>query len=60
MSMVPMAATRSPNPHQVTTYPDIYLSTGPSLRTTSDHGIAREAQDAFCGHQRAVAAMDTG
>jgi acetyl-CoA acyltransferase len=64
MSMVPMGGNKvAPNPHLVNTYPDIYLSTGLVAENhVRDHGISREAQDAFAlrSHQRAVAAVDAG
>jgi acetyl-CoA acyltransferase len=64
MSLVPMGGNKvAPNPHLVATYPDIYLSTGLVAENhVRDHGISREAQDAFAlrSHQRAVAAVDAG
>jgi len=64
MSLVPMGGNKvSPNPHLVAEYPDVYLSTGLVAENhVRDHGIARDAQDAFAlrSHQRAVAAIDAG
>jgi len=64
MSMVPMGGNKvAPNPHLVAEYPDVYLSTGLVAENhVRDHGIARDAQDAFAlrSHQRAVAAQDAG
>jgi acetyl-CoA acyltransferase len=64
MSLVPMGGNKiAPNPHLVSTYPDVYLSTGLVAENHArDGGFTREAQDAFAlrSHQRAVAAMDAG
>lgn len=64
MSLVPMGGNKvAPNPHLVAEYPDVYLSTGLVAENhVRDHGIARDAQDAFAlrSHQRAVAAQDAG
>jgi acetyl-CoA acyltransferase len=64
MSLVPMGGHKvAPNPALVTTYPDVYLTTGlvaENHARASD--ISREAQDAFAlrSHTRALAAMDAG
>jgi acetyl-CoA acyltransferase len=64
MSLVPMGGHRvSPNPHLVSEYPDVYLSTGLVAENhVRDFSIAREAQDAFAleSHRKAVAAIDAG
>jgi acetyl-CoA acyltransferase len=64
MSLVPMGGNKvAPNPHLIAEYPDVYLSTGLVAENhVRDHGIARDAQDAFAlrSHQRAVAAVDAG
>jgi acetyl-CoA acyltransferase len=64
MSLVPMGGNKvAPNPSLVAGYPDVYLSTGLVAENHArDHGISREAQDAFAlrSHQRAVAAIDEG
>ncbi len=64
MSLVPMGGNKiAPNPSLVASYPDVYLSTGLVAENHArDHGISREAQDAFAlrSHQRAIAAIDEG
>src|SRR5580765_4887499 len=64
MSLVPMGGNKvAPNPHLVATYHDVYLTTGLVAENhVHDHGISRDAQDAFSlrSHQRAVAAVDAG
>jgi acetyl-CoA acyltransferase len=64
MSMVPMGGNKvSPNPQLVSTYPDVYLSTGLVAENHArESGISRDAQDAFAlrSHQRAIAAADAG
>ena len=64
MSMVPMGGNKvSPNPDLVSTYPDVYLSTGLVAENHArQSGISRDAQDAFAlrSHQRALAAIDAG
>lgn len=64
MSRVPMGGHHvSPNPHLVSSYPDVYLSTG---LVAENHarasGISRADQDAFAlrSHERAIAAIDAG
>jgi len=64
MSLVPMGGHHmSPNPSLVSTYPDVYLTTG---LVAENHArasnVSREAQDAFAlrSHQRAIAAIDAG
>ncbi len=64
MSFVPMGGNKvAPNPALVAGYPDVYLSTGLVAENHArDHGITREAQDAFAlrSHERAIAAWDEG
>jgi acetyl-CoA acyltransferase len=64
MSMVPMGGNKvSPNPQLVSSYPDVYLSTGLVAENHArESSISREAQDAFAlqSHQRAVAAIEQG
>jgi acetyl-CoA acyltransferase len=64
MSMVPMGGNKvAPNPALVDSYPDVYLTTGLVAENHArDHGISRDAQDAFAlrSHQRALAALDAG
>jgi acetyl-CoA acyltransferase len=64
MSLVPMGGHHlSPNPRLVSSYPDVYLSTG---LVAENHarasGISREAQDAFAltSHERALSAVAAG
>jgi acetyl-CoA acyltransferase len=64
MSLVPMGGHKiSPNPGLVGSYPDVYLTTGLVAENHArEHGISREAQDAFAyeSHRRAIAAQDAG
>ena len=64
MSMIPMGGVKiSPNPSLISSYPDVYLSTGLVAENhAKDYSISREEQDAFAlrSHQRAVAAIDAG
>jgi acetyl-CoA acyltransferase len=64
MSLVPMGGNKvSPNPALVSSYPDVYLTTG---LVAENHarasGISREEQDAFAlrSHLRAVTAIESG
>jgi acetyl-CoA acyltransferase len=53
----------SPNPTLVSTYPDVYLTTGLVAENHArESAVSREEQDAFAlrSHQRAVAAADAG
>jgi acetyl-CoA acyltransferase len=64
MSLVPMGGHHlSPNPQLVSSYPDVYLSTGLVAENHArESAITREAQDAFAltSHARALAAMAAG
>jgi acetyl-CoA acyltransferase len=64
MSMVPMGGNKiSPNPQLVSSYPDVYLSTGLVAENHArESSISRQAQDEFAlrSHQRAVNAIDQG
>jgi acetyl-CoA acyltransferase len=64
MSLVPMGGHHvAPNPHLVSSYPDVYLTTGLVAENHArQSAIPREAQDAFAlrSHQRAVAAIAAG
>jgi len=64
MSLIPMGGHKvAPNPALVTTYPDVYLSTGLVAENHArESGISREAQDAFAleSHRRALAAIAAG
>jgi acetyl-CoA acyltransferase len=64
MSMVPMGGNKvSPNPQLVSSYPDVYLSTGLVAENHArESTISRQAQDAFAlkSHQRAVNAIEKG
>jgi acetyl-CoA acyltransferase len=64
MSMVPMGGNKvSPNPQLVSTYPDVYLSTGLVAENHArESKIDRTAQDAFAlrSHQRAISAIEKG
>ena len=64
MSMVPMGGNKvSPNPQLVSSYPDVYLSTGLVAENHArESKIDRAAQDAFAlqSHQRALKAIDNG
>jgi len=62
MSLVPMGGHKiAPNPTLVTTYPDVYLSTGLVAENHAREArITREEQDAWAlrSHRRAIAAID--
>ena len=64
MSMVPMGGNKvSPNPQLVSSYPDVYLSTGLVAENHArESSISRQAQDEFAlrSHQRAVSAIEKG
>src|ERR687896_821325 len=64
MSMVPMGGNKvSPNPSLVSSYPDVYLSTGLVAENHArESTIPRQAQDEFSlrSHQRAVNAIEQG
>ena len=64
MSMVPMGGNKvSPNPQLVSSYPDVYLSTGLVAENHArESKISRAEQDAFAlrSHQRAVNAIEKG
>jgi acetyl-CoA acyltransferase len=64
MSMVPMGGNKvSPNPQLVSSYPDVYLSTGLVAENHArESKISRAEQDQFAlrSHQRAIAAIDQG
>ncbi len=64
MSMVPMGGNKvSPNPQLVSSYPDVYLSTGLVAENHArESQIARAEQDAFAlrSHQRAISAIEKG
>ena len=64
MSLVPMGGHKvSPNPTLMTSYPDVYLSTGLVAENHArEGGITRDEQDAWAlrSHQRALAAIDAG
>jgi acetyl-CoA acyltransferase len=64
MSLVPMGGHKiAPNPTLVTTYPDVYLSTGLVAENHAREArITREEQDAWAlrSHRRAIAAIDDG
>jgi acetyl-CoA acyltransferase len=64
MSMVPMGGNKvSPNPQLVSSYPDVYLSTGLVAENHArGSSISRQAQDEFAlrSHQRAVNAIEKG
>jgi acetyl-CoA acyltransferase len=64
MSMVPMGGNKiSPNPALVSSYPDVYLSTGLVAENHArESKISRQEQDEFAlrSHQRAVAAIEQG
>jgi acetyl-CoA acyltransferase len=64
MSMVPMGGNKvSPNPQLVSSYPDVYLSTGLVAENHArESSISRQAQDEFAlrSHQRAVNAIEQG
>ena len=64
MSMVPMGGNKvSPNPQLVSSYPDVYLSTGLVAENHArESSISRAAQDEFAlrSHQRAIKAIEQG
>ncbi len=64
MSLVPMGGHKiSPNPGLVSSYPDVYLTTGLVAENHArEHRISREAQDGYAyeSHRRAIAAQDAG
>lgn len=64
MSMIPMGGhTLAPNPELMSTYPDVYLSTGLVAENHArESKISRLEQDEFAlrSHERALAAIDTG
>ena len=64
MSMVPMGGNKvSPNPQLVSSYPDVYLSTGLVAENHArESKISRAEQDEFAlrSHQRAINAIDKG
>ncbi len=64
MSLIPMGGHKiAPNPHLVSSYPDVYLTTGLVAETHArEASISREEQDTFAfeSHQKAVAAIDAG
>ena len=64
MSLVPMGGHKvSPNPELVSSYPDVYLSTGLVAENHArESSISREEQDAWAlrSHQRSLAAVDGG
>ena len=64
MSLVPMGGHQvAPNPHLVSTYPDVYLTTGLVAENHArERAISRDAQDEFAltSHTRALAAVAAG
>ena len=64
MSMVPMGGNKiSPNPALVSSYPDVYLSTGLVAENHArESTVSRVEQDEFAlrSHQRAVSAIEKG
>jgi acetyl-CoA acyltransferase len=64
MSMVPMGGNKiSPNPVLVSSYPDVYLSTGLVAENHArESQVSRQQQDEFAlrSHQRVVAAIEQG
>ena len=64
MSMVPMGGNKvSPNPQLVSSYPDVYLSTGLVAENHArESQISRAEQDGFAlrSHQRALNAIEQG
>jgi acetyl-CoA acyltransferase len=64
MSMIPMGGNKiAPNPHLVSTYPDVYLSMGLTAENlVNKYEITREQQDEFSfqSHQKALAAIEAG
>jgi acetyl-CoA acyltransferase len=64
MSLVPMGGHKvAPNPHLVSTYPDVYLTTGLVAENHArERAISRDAQDEFAltSHTRALTAIAAG
>jgi acetyl-CoA acyltransferase len=64
MSLLPMGGHNvAPNPHLVSTYPDVYLTTGLVAENHArERAISREAQDEFAlsSHSRALDAAAAG
>jgi acetyl-CoA acyltransferase len=64
MSLIPMGGHKvSPNPELVSSYPDVYLSTGLVAENHArESNITRAEQDAWAlrSHQRSLAAIDAG
>jgi acetyl-CoA acyltransferase len=64
MSLIPMGGHKvSPNPALVSSYPDVYLSTGLVAENHArESAITREEQDTWAlrSHQRSLAAIDEG
>jgi len=64
MSMVPMGGNKiSPNPTLVSSYPDVYLSTGLVAENHArESSVSRAEQDEFAlrSHQRAINAIEKG
>src|SRR5687767_15255376 len=64
MSMVPMGGNKvSPNPQLVSSYPDVYLSTGLVAENHArESTVSRAEQDEFAlrSHQRAISAIEKG
>jgi len=64
MSMVPMGGNKiSPNPTLVSSYPDVYLSTGLVAENHArESSVSRAQQDEFAlrSHQRAINAIEKG
>jgi acetyl-CoA acyltransferase len=64
MSLIPMGGHKvSPNPVLVSSYPDVYLSTGLVAENHArESAISRDEQDAWAlrSHQRSLAAIDEG
>ena len=64
MSMVPMGGNKiSPNPSLVSSYPDVYLSTGLVAENHArESTVSRAEQDEFAlrSHQRAISAIEQG
>ena len=64
MSLIPMGGHKvAPNPELVSSYPDVYLTTGLVAENHArESGITRDEQDAWAlrSHQRSLAAIDQG
>lgn len=63
MSLVPFAATLSPNPYLIEHASDAYLSMGLTAENLArKYNISRNAQDAYAleSHRKAIAAIDAG